>query len=199
MAVPLLSLRSPSPLAAPLLPLWSPCLHAPFRSYPRLLKSTGPHHPVPLRRLSLRCCRTHTRPRPLSLSRSEPESPTAAAPASPNPSSRVPRAWLLTAPSLLHNLVPQHCPSVGLGPDALLPLFVLHCQGPRLTGSSVYLPMICGDCPSEAFVSAAGPTARPSPSTSGTAPRLQPGNARLFRPPGARPPRAGADFAPTRG
>lgn len=51
--------------------------------------------------------------------------------------------------------------------------------------------MICGDCPSEAIVSAAGPTARPSPSTSGTAPRLQPGNARLFRPAGARLSRAG--------
>lgn len=88
---------------------------------------------------------------------------------------------------------------MGLGPDSLLPLFFLNCQGPRLTGSSVYLPMICGDCPSEAFVSAAGPTARPSPSTSGTAPRLQPGNARLFRPAGARLACAGADCPLTRG
>lgn len=59
--------------------------------------------------------------------------------------------------------------------------------------------VICGDCPSEAFVSAAGPTARPSPSTSGTAPRLQPGNARLFRLAGARLLCAGADCSPTRG
>ena len=88
---------------------------------------------------------------------------------------------------------------MGLGPDSLLPLFFLNCQGPRLTGSSVYLPMICGDCPSEAFVSAAGPTARPSPSTSGTAPRLQPGNARLFRPAGARLAYACADCSLTRG
>lgn len=88
---------------------------------------------------------------------------------------------------------------MGLGPDSLLPLFFLNCQGPRLTGSSVYLPMICGDCPSEAFVSAAGPTARPSPSTSGTAPRLQPGNARLFRPAGARLACAGAGCPLTRG
>lgn len=68
-----------------------------------------------------------------------------------------------------------------------------------ITGSSVYLPMICGDCPSEAIVSAAGPTARPSPSTSGTAPRLQPGNARLFRPAGARLVCASADCPRTRG
>lgn len=160
-------------------------------------KERGLHHPVPLRRLSLRCCRIHIRPRFLSLIQSpSPQQPLLLRARTPQAPSQEPGS---SQPRLFHELVLPALTRVGLGPDTLLPLFVLNCQGPRLTGSSVYLPMICGDCPSEAFVSAAGPTARPSPSTSGTAPRLQPGNARLFRPPGARLAGAGADGTTARG
>lgn len=93
----------------------------PFLPYP--LKRESPHNLVPLRPLSLRCRRTHIRPRSLSPVWS------------PGPHSRVfsesrslipvPRAWFLTQPRLLHNLVLQtltHCGSESWHPPpALLP------------------------------------------------------------------------------
>lgn len=194
--VPLLPLKSPSPNSFAFTSQESVSSH-PVQFRPSPLRSTDPHNPISLNSLSLACGRTHIHPGSLSPVWSPgPHSRVFSDPRAPQsrPTSLIPHT--AQSPSQFGSSNTDHC---GLGPDSLLPLLFLNCQGPRLTGSSVYLPMICGDCPSEAFVSAAGPTARPSPSTSGTAPRLQPGNARLFRLAGARLLCAGADCSPTRG